>query len=90
MAVEFDWNQHNSDHIARHCVSPQEAEDALTDPDRLAVPAYKGSDGEPRWAVVGSTKTGRILSVVFTLRGTKCRVVTAYEAPSKLKNRYWA
>ena len=39
-AVEFEWDEANEEHIARHGVTPEEAEEALTDPRRIGAPAY--------------------------------------------------
>jgi len=85
--VWFDWDEHNVDHIARHGVEPEEAEDALTDPSRIGAPA-RNVLGEQRWAVLGATETGRILFVVFTRRSRIVRVITARDASDAQKRRY--
>ena len=53
----FEWDDANVDHIARHDVRPEEAEDALTDPLRIGAPAY-AAEGERRWAILGATIAG--------------------------------
>jgi hypothetical protein len=49
--VEFDWDEANTAHIARHGVRPEEAEEALTDPRRLVLrirsQAGRGALGGP-------------------------------------------
>ncbi len=37
---EFDWDDNNIEHIARHGVEPWEAEEALLDPDVIGTDAY--------------------------------------------------
>jgi uncharacterized DUF497 family protein len=78
----FDWDDANIGHIAAHDVSPEEAEEAL-----LADPMDFGFDvenGEECWSFAGETEEWRILRVSMTMRGTKVRVVTAFE-PSRLQ-----
>jgi hypothetical protein len=36
----FDWDDANEEHLARHGVTPEEAEEALTDPRRIGKPAH--------------------------------------------------
>ena len=62
----FDWDFENLKHIARHGVTPEEAEEVLLgDTVHLHV-EYRGS--EQRFGEVGMTRQGRILEVFFTLR----------------------
>ena len=80
MTPEFDWDDDNVEHIARHGVSPEEAEQALADPDQVGQPASRGASGERRWSLLGETDAGRLLSVVFTRREGLTRVITARDA----------
>ncbi len=84
---EFDWDDDNVEHIARHGVEPWEAEEAMLDPDRVGASARNVS-GERRFAVVGSTESGRMLFVVFTRREERIRVITARDADDSEKRRY--
>ena len=47
------------------------------------------NDSEERIQLVGITDRGRILAVIFTLRGEAIRPVTAYEAPRRLQELYF-
>ncbi len=85
--VAFDWNDANREHVRDHRVEPEEAEDGLLDPARIGVPAYRVGR-EQRWAALGATEDGRLLFVVFTLRRSKVRVVTARDANPREKRRY--
>lgn len=75
--MAFIWDSNNVSHIAEHDVLPNEAEEALTDPNRLSTPSYRGADGERRTRATGETEDGRLLVVVFTVRDGAIRVVTA-------------
>jgi uncharacterized DUF497 family protein len=85
--VEFDWDEANEEHIARHGVAPEEAEEALIDPRRLRMPAYD-VEGEERRAVLGATEDGRVLFVVYTRRRGRLRVITARDAHPVQRRRY--
>ncbi len=84
--LEFDWDEANIAHIARHDVMPQEAEEAIRNN-----PLDLGSrihEGELRMTQLGRTNAGRILLVVSTWRGTLIRVVTSYPARKKAQQFY--
>ncbi len=85
--MNFDWDSANINHIARHSVRPEEAEEALLDRKRIGTPAYQ-VENERRWAILGKSNNGRILFIVFTRRNGLIRVVTARDATSKEKRRY--
>ena len=73
---EFDWDEENEEHIARHGVEWWEAEEVLLDAQRF--PLSRGwYRGEYRYGIAGETREGRRLVVVFTRRAGKLRVVTA-------------
>ena len=61
----FEWDEHNSMHIAEHGLSPEDVEEALVDPRRLGAPTYNVA-GEERRAVIGATSAGRLLFAVVT------------------------
>jgi uncharacterized DUF497 family protein len=82
--VEFDWDEANTAHIARHGVRPEEA---LTDPRRLVLKT-RSQRGEERWAALGATEGGRILFALFTRRRGRVRVITARDATPGEKRRY--
>lgn len=84
---EFEWDEDNEGHIARHGVRPWEAEEAARDRKRISVSAYNFR-GERRWALLGATEAGRILAVVFTRRRGAVRMVAARDATSPEKRRY--
>ena len=41
---------------------------------------YRMEGNEQRWVAVGATRAGRILSVVFTVRGEAMRPITGWTA----------
>jgi len=61
-SLNFDWDDANQNHLARHKVTPQEAEEVvLGDPLDIELQTAEGSGGEERILHVGETRKGRIL-----------------------------
>ncbi len=83
----YEWDDANMAHIARHNVTPDEAEQAMADPQRVVLPSYD-TTAEARFAFVGVTDAGRALFVVLTLRGDQFRVVTARDAHRSERRQY--
>lgn len=85
--LRFEWNEANISHIARHKVTPKEAEQVLlNDPFDVA---YEVVDGEQRWTSIGHTDDLRVLLVVWTVRRNDViRVVTAREATEEASRTY--
>ena len=87
MMIEFDWDSANRKHLARHRVSLEEAEEAVRDPE-LRFMESEEVGGEERVRMVGMTVAGRILTVVFTFRAERIRVVTAFDADRTAQRIY--
>lgn len=81
----FDWDAAVG-HILRHAVTPFEVEEAAGGP-HVVVPA-RAVNGESRWKLFGKTVSGRHLVVVFTIRQTLFRAVTAYEMNASERRKY--
>jgi uncharacterized DUF497 family protein len=83
---EFDWDEENIGHIAKHNVAPEEVEEVILG-DPLDI-GFDIVDGEERWSYLGDTNDGRILRATITLRGKRMRVVTAFEPEKRWKIFY--
>jgi uncharacterized DUF497 family protein len=75
---EFEWDKHNQRHLARHGISQSEAEDVLSGNHVLLEDEIVGD--EQRWIAIGSTRAGRILTVVFAVRNEAMRPITGWVA----------
>jgi len=80
--LALDWDGANVAHIARHAVTPAEAEEVISGAS-LPLETVERA-GEERHAELGATTRGRLLIVAWTWRRRKIRVVTAFPA-----NRKW-
>lgn len=85
--IEFDWDDANIGHLARHRVTPEEAEEViLRDPVDLGMEIVAG---EERHLNLVSTQRDRILLVVTTWREDRVRVVTAFDPVKRLIQFYY-
>jgi hypothetical protein len=74
----FDWNAGNIDkNWERHQVSASECEQVFFQRPILVAPDLEHSEDEPRYAALGQTAAGRPLTIVFTIRDTLIRVISA-------------
>ncbi len=81
---EFEWDDNNIEHIARHGVFPDEVEDVAFDDDPWIRKGRKGT----RY-MLGYTVAGRYLFVVYVLQGKGiARVITSMDMDDKTKKLY--
>jgi uncharacterized DUF497 family protein len=59
--MEFRWNEWNIEHLARHGVSPEEAERVI----RNARRPYPVQREEEKWLVWGPNSGGRLLQLIY-------------------------
>ena len=86
-AIEFDWDDANRAHLAIHKITPVEFEEVFgNDPVDLD---YEQVDDEERYRFVGVTNTGRLLTLVWTIRNGKVRAVTAFRASALARKAYF-
>jgi len=85
----FDWDEGNRDkNWHAHKVAWWEIEDAFFHQPLLVAPDTSHSGREMRFHMLGQTKAGRLLQVVFTIRGTKIRPISARNMSRKERKIY--
>ena len=60
----FSWDATNREHIARHGVTPEEAEDVV----RNAENPFPQTIEDDKFVVWGATESGRYLQVIYVLK----------------------
>ena len=83
---EFDWDEHNESHLAKHGISRTDAEDVLSR-DHILL-EYQMVRDEQRWIAVGATRAGRILTIVFAVRNEAVRPITGWVADKRTADLY--
>ncbi|PIQ95150.1 MAG: hypothetical protein COV68_00795 [Nitrospirae bacterium CG11_big_fil_rev_8_21_14_0_20_41_14] len=86
---EFDWDQWNRDKIwQRHNVRIYECEEVFFCGHLKFLSDEAHSITEERYYAYGKTDSGRLLFIVFTLRGPKIRVISARNMNKKERRWY--
>jgi uncharacterized DUF497 family protein len=85
----FQWDAGNTaKNWARHQVSQGECEEVFFQRPLLIAPDPVHSHREPRYAALGQTASGRRLTIVFTVRETLIRVISARDMSRAERRQY--
>jgi len=87
MEIEFDPDKAALNPLNHEGVTFDEAKSVLLDPYALTR-EDADSRSEPRWVTLGMGGKGRILVVVWTLRGEVPRLISAWKANQPQRRRY--
>lgn len=88
-ATEFDWDGGNAEkNWLRHRVSQSECEQVFFNRPLVVAEDEFHSYGEARFYAMGRTDLGRLLVVVYTLRGEKIRVISARDMSRREQKEY--
>lgn len=87
--LDFDWDIGNvTKNYFKHFVSANEVGFAFADPKKIVIIDTLHSGFEDRFILIGNTGIGRLLFIVFTLRGRKVRVISARDSNKKERKLY--
>jgi uncharacterized DUF497 family protein len=64
-ALDFEWDDENVDHLARHGITPDEVEEIF---QGQVLRRRGGTEARDRYRVLGRTVSGRYLAVVYQLK----------------------
>ena len=81
----FEWDKGNElKSYLKHSITTIEAEEPFFSKDRIFLNDKRHSlSWEIRTILIGKTKVGKVLFIVFTIRGTKIRIISARKADRK-------
>ena len=81
---EFEWDKGNIEKNKKHNVEDREAEETFFDENKVKFSDIIHSTGqEERLRIIGKTKKGRLLFIVFTKRENKIRIISARDVNRK-------
>jgi uncharacterized DUF497 family protein len=89
--VGFQWDAGNErKNELKHAVSKAEAEEVFFNAPLLLTEDARHSSAEPRFLALGTTHSGRRLTVIFTLRegGALIRIISARDQHRKERGLY--
>lgn len=85
----FEWDDGNRNKSqAKHKVSTGEAEQVFFNEPLTVIDDAKHSQNEKRFAAFGVTDAGRRLVAIYTIRGSKIRIISARGMHKKEREFY--
>lgn len=85
--LEFDPNKQQTNIKKHDGIDFAEADSVLDDPYALTADEY-GDHAEPRYVTIGMSNQGRLLVVIWTIRGDNIRPISARLAQPNQRTRY--
>lgn len=86
---EFDWNKGNIDkNLVKHKVDFREAEEIFFNKPVKFYPDTKHSQKEERFIALGVTSKSRKLTIIFTKRKNKIRIISARDQNKRERRQY--
>lgn len=86
--VEFEWDKGNIGKNKKHGVSDKESEEVFFDNLKIIFKDELHSHKEIRFILIGRTKKGRLLYIVYTKRDKKFRIISARDINRKEVSLY--
>jgi len=85
----FEWDEGNiNKNWKKHLVTNEEAEEVFINIPRVMLLDEKHSKFEKRYKVLGLTDKKRRLSITFTIRNYKFRIISARDMNKKERSKY--
>ena len=86
--MEFEWDENkNKSNLEKHGIDFNAAKDVFKDVENNVSADLRKDYGEDRFKVIGKVKD-LVLSVIFTMRDTVTRIISARSANRKEKEEY--
>jgi hypothetical protein len=87
VVVEFEWDPDKAaSNIEKHGVRFAEAASVLEDNSALSM--VDDNPSEERFVAIGMGSLGRILVVIYAVRGTRVRIISARKATRRERLQY--
>lgn len=87
-SLEFEWDSGNIKKNMKHGVEDKESEEIFGSKKKFFMKDEKHSLNEERYMIWGKTKKDRKLTVFFTLRNKKVRIISVRDMNRKERNAY--
>lgn len=85
----FDWDKGNLEHIKKHQVNYKECEETFLNKPFILNKEESHSRTEERFRVYGQTNRGRLLTMIYTIRANKIRIVSARDQSRKERKEFF-
>jgi len=84
----FEWDERKAQEKLEQGVDFHEAVEVFQDLDSVEFVDDREEYGEQRWVVIGATTQRRLLTVVYTERREKIRIITAWDSTCAEEAKY--
>jgi len=85
----FDWDTGNrGKNLKKHGVTDEESEEAFFDTARKVLKDTPHSGSEERYILLGETRQGKGLFIVFTIRKNRIRIISSRTTNKKERALY--
>lgn len=82
--IEFEWDKGNiGKNLIKHNVTDKESEEPFINKPNFILNDEKHSVTETRSMIWGVTNAGRKLSIIYTIRNNKIRIISARDMNTK-------
>ncbi|MBU1071312.1 BrnT family toxin [Patescibacteria group bacterium] len=87
--IRFNWDQGNiNKNLEKHKITNEESEEVFLNPPVTIIEDPKHSLHEPRLMALGKADSGKLLTVIFTARNKKIRIISARQMNKKERKLY--
>lgn len=89
MSLYFEWDAKKAKrNLTKHGISFEEASTVFGDPLSLIIEDFLNSINEERYAILGHSRQGRFLVVIYTAWNDKIRIISARTAIKREREIY--
>jgi uncharacterized protein len=85
---KFSWDGRNTGKNKKHSFDDWECEEVFFDQKKVLLQDTIHSAKEERYILLGRTKRARLLYIVFTIRASKIRIISARDISKKEVHLY--
>lgn len=85
----FEWDDGNKlKNLDKHNVSNAESEEVFFNEPNIIIKDEKHSQKEDRFVIFGITNKGRKITIIFTIRNNKIRIISARDMNKREEKPY--
>ncbi len=84
----FEWDKGNIEHIKKHNVDYKDSEEVFFNKPLILSEDEAHSQTEKRFRVYGQTNKYRLLTIIFTTRRNKIRIISARDQNKKERREF--
>ena len=87
--IKFNWDQGNfNKNLKKHKITNEESEQVFLNPPTTIIEDTKHSSQKPRFVAIGQTDSSKLLTIIFTIRDKKIRIISARKSNKKERSLY--